>query len=304
MSKTNQKGVSYWRALGDACGLEESVGKTYFSNKFLNINSTTYEYHEGRTLEIEGKTRQIPYKLVQYVNLSLLLGIKRSQGGDKRTDTNFSASTRAREIVKLTPDRLLKRVTKLFLSKLGKERLPWFIPEWLGGLGLPREMGEPTELDLRMAHLILINWKDKKPARITNPAQWQTRKIAEKSIPLPQELPLSRASMVYQAEYEALLSLKGVALLFDARVNLKDLIMETPEGDEIKRKIRKNESLWQPPKGKLPSPLTIAELAYRKRVEGYPVNWISNYSHSTGLVPEPIDNSFSHTHKEVVLFLD
>jgi hypothetical protein len=42
--KMTRKSVKIWETIGSYCGLSPSIGKVYESNRFLNINSTTYNY--------------------------------------------------------------------------------------------------------------------------------------------------------------------------------------------------------------------------------------------------------------------
>lgn len=45
--KSSRLGMEVWKKIGQFCGLAPSVGKVYYSRKFFNINSTTYEYTHG-----------------------------------------------------------------------------------------------------------------------------------------------------------------------------------------------------------------------------------------------------------------
>lgn len=278
--KTNIEGYNIWKTLGQQIGLEESIGKTYLHKDYLNMNSTSYTYKPSRTSVLpNGKIAKRTFELVQYVNVGLLLNIQRSAGGDKRLEeaTEWNTAARARELVRLTPPKLLKRVQPFFLKTMPKTNLPWFIPEWLGGIGLPKEMGTPSDLDLRMAHWILLNWKKKRPEKIKIPSLWKTRELAEKAVPKPLLQPQSLGGELAREEYERLLSLTGIGILFDSRVELSTLLREQPEAAVIKRKIRHNEVLWRPPKQKLPHPLAADEIEYAKKIEGYHVTWLSQY---------------------------
>jgi len=42
--KATPLGVRLWKTIGSFCGLKPSIGKVYYSKRFFNINSTTFEY--------------------------------------------------------------------------------------------------------------------------------------------------------------------------------------------------------------------------------------------------------------------
>jgi hypothetical protein len=61
-----------WAGYADAVGLTPSVGKTYFSDRFMVINSELYTVETVMTRKGES------YTYVPYVNMGLLMGLKRS----------------------------------------------------------------------------------------------------------------------------------------------------------------------------------------------------------------------------------
>ena len=146
-----------WENVCRVAGLLSSVGKTYFSREFCTINSTIFQYCQG--LWVERK----------YINLGLLHGNKRSvvAGSENGTLAIGQFGVICRELKRSCPPRLWPRVKKEFihahLKDLKKFSLPWFVPEWLGGLGLP--MDDPAEisaLDRRACTFILMNWNKSK----------------------------------------------------------------------------------------------------------------------------------------------
>jgi hypothetical protein len=180
-----------WAKLTNAIGLKESVGKTYVSREFVEINSTIFTIDRGdpdRFLEPKEKVGFVErlncFKQSKYVNLGLLYGLKRSQGrtglnDQTRVDNNLAA--RSRKLIEFGPERLKEVLMKRFIKHHRKllekaKGLPWFIPTWLGGWGLPSgSWGEPSELDRRLARSILFNWKLRRPIEITRQdQQWQT----------------------------------------------------------------------------------------------------------------------------------
>jgi hypothetical protein len=155
--------LDVWGRLGKAIGLVPSVGKCYYSRRYLNMNSTSFmrdidengewknhtticAFEDRKTREfIVGKTveREGPFSLIKYVNMGLLLGKSRSTAmvnavGNER---DKPIGTRAVELLKCAPSDLRQKVYKTFLNKhwdvLSGTRVPWFMPDWIGGLGLP-----------------------------------------------------------------------------------------------------------------------------------------------------------------------
>jgi hypothetical protein len=146
------------------------VGKVYFSDKFLNINSTEFRRDEKSSL------LQTPF-----VNMGLLMGLKRSGELDLLTEADeYDMSARLSELVKMAPPYMETILYKMFLSKnkekLTETQLPYFIPKKLGGLGLPvllkfknpadledQTIDEensfmPSQIDLQIAHRIIMLW--------------------------------------------------------------------------------------------------------------------------------------------------
>jgi len=153
--RTTMEGYKAWQDAGKIMGLSESIGKTFTSKSYLNINSESFLYlPDGkRTVMVvrDGVPvrRPQPYMAVPFVNWGLILGLKRSAGfGDEKEkmtgvflvdDQGFAM--RARELVEKAPEDMQSAVFKRFLNRhwdrLHQVRLPWYIPTRLGGIGLP-----------------------------------------------------------------------------------------------------------------------------------------------------------------------
>jgi len=198
--KLESSGMRLWEKIGSFCGLSPSIGKVYISDTFLNINSTTYQYKpdfESYTVEVVDKKsgllkdieRTRSFFLTPYINMGLLLGLKRSGMGNTMLDTGGpSFGSRSTELINSAPANLREKLMGKFIhinkAKLTKFNLPWFIPENLGGIGLP-SIGRFTacDKDLRLARKIYENPKVfKLPAR-PNDVPWQTWKYACKRFP-------------------------------------------------------------------------------------------------------------------------
>jgi hypothetical protein len=136
-----------WEQISRLGGLEPSVGKVYFHTNYLNINSTSFWW-------LNGELTHIPY-----INMGLLVGQTRSGGKntrrkDKKKDSKkgkrkekevdiedvSTIGARSRELIKTCPWELRESVLKQFIQlnweTLSKCKVPWFVPESMGGLGL------------------------------------------------------------------------------------------------------------------------------------------------------------------------
>jgi hypothetical protein len=170
--KATRNGKLIWEKIATFCGLKPSVGKVYFSDKFFNINSTTYNYDPDTVSEtyqvrrvnrgsglLEDVTKNIHFQLSPYVNMGLIYDMSRSGGEDvKSTTTVTSIGERAHELMRTCPETLKEVVLSTYMGRhlktLMSLNLPWYIPEYLGGLGLPIIPGtkhEPNDLQLRIA---------------------------------------------------------------------------------------------------------------------------------------------------------
>ena len=127
-----------WEAYCAVAGLESSLGKTYFSDSFCTINSTIFERQKDRWIERK------------YVNLGLMMGRRRIGAGKKESSQVeiHQLGTICRELKRSCPIELWPTVKSRFIyynfKELNKFPIPWFLPEWLGGLGLP--VDNPNEI--------------------------------------------------------------------------------------------------------------------------------------------------------------
>ena len=126
---------------------------------------------------------------VPYVNMGLLYGLKRSGGHASLEDSGnyptFGAI--ARELVNSAPACLREKVLAAFIhrntTQLKKFPIPWFIPEHLGGLGLPIcGRFRPCLFDLQIARKI---WNSSDYSIPTRPSvsDWQVWKLALSRLP-------------------------------------------------------------------------------------------------------------------------
>jgi len=266
----------FWHTITDAAGLTESIGKTYFTREFVDINSTSFlrEVEPHNVVTASGKIRPSYLRLTRYVNLGLLKGLKRSGvktgaiseavGLIDLTEACNNVGARARDLIDNTPERLVESAMKVFINYhkelLDRVHLPWYIPEWLGGLGIPAgPWGRPSDLDLRIARRLLLKWKTERPIPTnTKETPWRIWKEASKRLPEPV---YSRVKGPATEEYNHLVSQKCVDLLFDSSITIEQLYELT----DIRKQtllLRHNERLWKPTHGGLPRPLNEQDLQF------------------------------------------
>jgi hypothetical protein len=251
-----------WQSVTKIVGLKESIGKTYVSKDFVDINSTTYtytplqphdiKYQQERKGEIKEVTRKCPFNEVRYVNLGLMKGYKRSTagGGGEQLDSS-DIGTKCRTLIERCPPELQEEVMSEFIQcnkkQLTRYALPWYIPEWLGGLGLPTgTWGQPSDLDMRVATRILMNWKKERPVPSnTTATTWKSRELALRRLPEPFYM-VSKEPNNYTELFDRVVGKKTVDLLFDSGVSLELLFQPDNPARDI---FRHNEKLWLPARG-------------------------------------------------------
>jgi hypothetical protein len=265
----------FWHAITSAAGLIESIGKTYLTPNFVDINSTSFLRGESHSIVgASGKKRQCPFWLTRYVNIGLLRGLKRSGvvGLSDLSDAANNVGARARELMDYTPQRLQESCMREFISYhkdlMSKTHCPWYVPEWLGGLGLPSgNWGRPSDLDLRIARRILLNWKKERPVPPnTSKTPWKVWKRAQKDLPEPVYCNEKNAAT---EEYTSIVGMKCYDLLFDSDVTIDDLY-ELTEFGGYQSALKHNARLWSPEHtGGLPKPLSEEDLKFRAMYPNY-----------------------------------
>jgi len=171
-------------------GLNNSIGKTFYSDKFVEMNSRTFILTCKE--DIMSLKTMIFYQEVPFVNFGLMKGLVRSDGGgygEREIDrhlqkTNFTELAEAvsrmgwchKELVKgfefLHEDLtyLFKHYHNKFLLSAHLLGIPYYIPTWLGGLGLSPGFEPQSVISDRQrqcAQFIYQNYAKLKPANVT-----------------------------------------------------------------------------------------------------------------------------------------
>jgi hypothetical protein len=161
-----------WNNVTRVAGLVNSVGKTYDSSEFCCMNSVHYDYYE-ESWEKGGNAN--PYHERKYPNMGLIYGQDKS-GCRGKNLTQLGAVHH--DLFRTCPSLLLEKADKLFIKSNRQELersapLPWFLPEWAGGIGLcPKsKQAKVSDYDLRTVfHLMKTLKKDV-------PKYWETYRL-------------------------------------------------------------------------------------------------------------------------------
>lgn len=166
--------LNVWKLISNFVGLIPSIGKYYFSRTILQINSVNFirvEPYGFDTKDRENRDiiRFSVFRIVKYINMGLFYGLGRSSSairsvGGKKTDEGKLVEdwtmipVRAHELLNWCPDdsdiqfecyqmfldHHRNNLTKLYAN------IPWFVPENLGGAGLPIFINSNGDLDLAL----------------------------------------------------------------------------------------------------------------------------------------------------------
>lgn len=182
--RTTKRGKQVWELIASELGLKPSVGKVYYSKEFLNINSALFikiepivqkeNYPKWNSYMKKFKPKITFLKEVNYPNMGIIKGYKRStKGGTDKISlrdimTEQSIGANCTYLINNCPENIKGKAYKLFLNEnwqlLQRYKIPWYLPERLGGLGLPigkyiddegnEYIHEPSKEDLRTAKVI------------------------------------------------------------------------------------------------------------------------------------------------------
>jgi hypothetical protein len=272
--KLSREGMAILKEVGAYCGLELSVGKCYASSSFVNINSTCFlfrpEHGRPEMWERNGVAvaRLNPWYRVRTVNMGLMTLTKRSGGKSVSyvSEDGSSLGACARALFQECPPRLWENCWRTFLRShwdvLNRMRVPWYLPEWCGGLGLPfvllnskipEHIGDrpvefftgkygPSSLDLRGLRYALLNFHELGFKRFVTAKSWKLHQLVQRS--LPWRLVASLQESPYQRDFDELYSSLVVGSLLNNTSRLEDLFDESPE-DLSKHLLRVNEQIWR-----------------------------------------------------------
>lgn len=202
--RANRVGQRAWENAARATGMAPSMGKYFFSSEFIQMNSAQFQVVSNKPEESDLNPLAHTLELVPKVNMGLLAGLGRTTGSKVEKGNNpsnwgslNSISINSHTLINECAAEDKERVFKIYLNKnwekLKSTRLPWFLPEHLGGLGLPifpeyktivdgqeKKPWVPTTLDLRLAASVYKHGRNisKRPEGV----DWKVWEYAQKRI--------------------------------------------------------------------------------------------------------------------------
>lgn len=231
---------SIWKEISEFIGLTSSVGKTYVHRDFFTINSI--QFNVFNTWE-ENYIKQVPY-----VNMGLIYGQSKSGQREKFART---LGTLHNDLLRTCPEEVWTAAHKMFLKKhkdeLSKYKVPWYVPEWLGGFGLNPKDQKVNKFDLLSCAVIRSKMDDLayRPIKSSQEAKWQMHKFVLGSnkdhIDWLGKCNFRKANVNnfqydLKEEYDKFYSLNVVSTLFRYGINYvapeKSLLIETKEEKE------------------------------------------------------------------------
>jgi hypothetical protein len=282
-----------WEAVIRSVGFKKSIGKCYDSPYFITLNSRLfirgdpYRIEESELLEdgtVVTKYRSgCNFTEVKFINSRLMMGRARStvmSGPDAQSldlGGENDIAERAWALKENSPPDLWSVIYGRFLNThremLKNTGLPWTMPKWLGGLGLPLMPGEKySRTDLSIAHRIIRNWdrsvkrEGGKESFLFRPRLVSTststtygaRAIALRALPEGNLVWTSDRDHVSVKNLQHYTDLAVQDLLSNMNVQFEDL-EKTPLGtDAIKSALNHNRRIWSPkyqPKVSIPAPI-------------------------------------------------
>lgn len=130
---TDGKGKLVWEYHGRLMGLEPSIGKVFYTNKFVTLNS--------RMFHLNGEEiRFIPAGLLYGFEKSVRLGTSKKRHHLEGVE---DIGIRNYWLMQASPKRMRKDIQTSFIKNQSKllydpllEGIDWFMPSWSGGLGM------------------------------------------------------------------------------------------------------------------------------------------------------------------------
>jgi hypothetical protein len=164
--QTDQVGYDRWAQIAKGVGMSPSVGKTYFSDEIMVINSMLFADKTDNDIDFP----TVDIEEVPYVNLGLMMGLKRSGRGADVVEVSKNGwqvdsgvGGRAHALIKgfgpLAKRKLMKDFiifNDRFLKPHGPR--PYSVPSEWGGYGLPT-LGEVKPSPEDMAAVVAMDMR-------------------------------------------------------------------------------------------------------------------------------------------------
>jgi len=245
----SEYGRRLWVICGGLMGLIESLGKTYYSDDFLEINSRLY-VHDGERL-----------CFTPLINLGLVYGLKRSAANDSKSEilmgggrelaigarhqylfNELNSASWGENGSKSWKD-VWPRLNALFMKRNGAllasgacKHLPWFVPTRYGGLGLHGEMSRIDVSLLRAASLNGLRFH----SDVTS--SWKVWQLVTERVRKCAGFLQRQVSRVEADREQGMFGRLVANTLFDSNLSLSDLILDRQKAEKVA--VRHNERLW------------------------------------------------------------
>jgi hypothetical protein len=171
------------KVLNTFVGSKLSPGKVFMSEKYMNINSRFIVNHQTgkeveKLVERDGVLKTVKriqrWSEVEFIPMGVICCAQNN--GSHSTywmDMIGQAGTRYLEAIKSFPSKehlILSLFKKYNSNHYKKSKLPWYVPTWLGGLGLYTEYTSKliSHVDLKICNKIMANMKELKFPRNLN----------------------------------------------------------------------------------------------------------------------------------------
>jgi hypothetical protein len=273
-----------WEKITSFGGLESSVGKTFKSRKFLTINSVCYKYRDPTWQEASGLYEYDLYHQLKYVNLGLVYGQKKNGDTGKGF---YQLGAIHRDLARTCPPEYFVQASEMMIKKASKPRyivqrdddtgkvikidglplvkldffadirnseLPWYIPEWLGGLGLvPFKEGCVTTGTLMEAAFIRDRLNsDLSVRKFSDLSTWQMHRMVQSDLSDYRFLDNQNFKFVekdgeislLQNEYDRLYNLLVVNQMFGGKTGLCKPPQPSEQIKELFGTLFKNRTVW------------------------------------------------------------
>jgi len=208
-----------WEKIAAFGGLESSVGKTFCSKRFMTINSCQYSYSESTSSweDDSGQIFDYAYETIKYVNMGLVYCQKKD---GTRGKPYYRMGAVHRDLERTCPPELFGAASTVFLREGKKKKyrvvtdkkgrkvigpdgeyemcernfhslndagVPWYLPEWLGGVGLVPDSkilnNHIQKISLMGASKIRENMAEYwVPRSLKETDEWRFHKLYQKSM--------------------------------------------------------------------------------------------------------------------------
>jgi len=227
------------------------------------------------------------------VNLGLMKGLKRMGAGSKKSYNSqvgiHQLGVICRELKRTCPPNLWPIVKRRFLYYNSIEltrykNLPWFVPEWLGGLGLPCDSFDEISMQDRCAATAIkfqINDPKWCPVLPKDMAMWCMHELVMDSLPSKEVVLFKKVCMEEGIEeledhWSKFYKLATVNLM--AKLPLTDLYEVCNDDKSTHRALVKNDRIWNKARRTVNAPpMSDEDMAYSQKKLYPPVivrgNW-------------------------------